>query len=100
MSELLRDLNKEVFSAKPEAVVHALLKDLNREAFSAKLETGLSEAVLATLVSQPGVTRSLADESVVSVNDVVAVLPEYCQATQYSTLKNARLLNWGCEAVV
>jgi len=112
-NELLRDLNREVFStkpeaivhalvkalkkavlsAKPEATVHALVKALKREVFSTRLESRLNEAVLVTLVSQPGVTRSLADETVVSVIVVVAVLPEYCQATQYSTLRKVRPLN-------
>jgi len=92
-NELLRDLNREVFSTKPEDIVHALVKALKRKVFSKRLEARLNEAVLVTLVSQPGVTRSLADETVVSVIVVAAVLPEYCQATQYSTLRKVRPLN-------
>src|SRR5207249_3253188 len=46
-SEPTRDLNNEFFPAKPEAEDSEPVRDRNSELFSAKLETELSEALKA-----------------------------------------------------
>jgi len=45
--EPVRDLNSELFSAKPEAIEREPVRDLNSELFSARLEAEVSEPVRA-----------------------------------------------------
>jgi hypothetical protein len=86
-NEEARDLNSEFFLAKLVLRPSEPVSVLNNKFCPARPEALVIETLRPWELSQPGVIRSLALETVVSVMVVEPVEPEYCHATQISTAR-------------